>query len=556
MLECVREVYSEEVQWLDAYRPPTVSVAAADPEEPPDSSPVLIEGSGTSSAEGWPTDSREPADGSYAAAPHPSEHSGQSDITARHTTASPAAADTPDYARLETATAPAAEELPQPGQAVLEQWHEQLFVLSFWALLGTAVLMLILAATNRAVIFYDSTDAWWSIAPFFCLVVGYALIGNLAPSEDAPFASTAAEKAVAAVAMLLSAGAVVVNYRNAIRHNRSILLGVIVGTFKLAIALFMALTVIGQLSRISDTASTRRQMSGALLILAVVGLLWHVLVNGKRVYERRGWVGNSARLQQGSLPLPARHATATVPTPRPAVLTKTTNRTSRIKEKESHMQQASSVMWVGFYASLGFESSEDGQDLWDEHRLLSPDAHNANSDGSLAPQIFVTVVRGESGDVISWSLDVFINGESSSVSSFDFQASSMEDDLDMDDELERSLWMAMRAHVGGRYLFPPDDLSYLVGNPDGDIVDSDSFWEGRGETLSLESEDDDVIDRIENSIGRAMLVLIHTATSSEEGEAITAPSNKSELRDLVPDEFPTEKVIQLYLAEGEEEDGD
>jgi hypothetical protein len=68
-----------------------------------------------------------------------------------------------------------------------------------------------------------------------------------------------------------------------------LVLGLLVGTLKIAAASFTALSVAGQFSKLGDSASTRRERRDAMLILAVLGLLWWVLVNGHRVYEKRGW---------------------------------------------------------------------------------------------------------------------------------------------------------------------------------------------------------------------------------------------------------------------------
>lgn len=219
------------------------------------------------------------------------------------------------------------------------------------------------------------------------------------------------------------------------------------------------------------------------------------------------------------------------------------------------MPEVTKITWTKFYMNLGFDASEDARALWDGDRVLSPDAHNINSDGSSAPQVQATVVHGEGERILAWGLDILLDDELTSLSSFDTPIPDQSDDLDVEEDLERSLWKTLRDRIGGKLVFAADDLSYLIGQPDGDIVDSDSFWSTNGETIRF-FEDDDVIDRIENGIegGTAMLVLIQTWASMNGGELPSPPTDTDSLDDfLSSEEFATEDTTQLYLAEGDDD---
>ena len=163
---------------------------------------------------------------------------------------------------------------------------DQLAVLSLWAALGCVLLLMLLAATNHVVVFYDGLDVWWSFAPLLSLATGYMIARSIS-SEDA--GTSFLEILVMGFAILVAAASTLINYHNAIRHNRSMILGVAIGTLKLAASSFTVLSVAGQLSRLSDSGSTRRERADAMLTLAVIGFVWWVLVNGQRVYEKRGW---------------------------------------------------------------------------------------------------------------------------------------------------------------------------------------------------------------------------------------------------------------------------
>ena len=163
---------------------------------------------------------------------------------------------------------------------------DQLATLSLWAVIGCILLLMLLAATNHVVVFYDGLDVWWSFVPFLSLALGYMIARSIS-SEDA--GTSFLEVMVMGVAILVAVASTLINYRSAIRHNRSLVLGLAIGTLKLAAATFTVLSVAGQLNRLSDSGSTRRERADAMWILAVIGFVWWVFVNGHRVYEKRGW---------------------------------------------------------------------------------------------------------------------------------------------------------------------------------------------------------------------------------------------------------------------------
>lgn len=176
--------------------------------------------------------------------------------------------------------------VPDPGETRETTFLDQLGVLALWGVLGCVLLVLLLAATNHVVVFYDGLDVWWSFAPILSLAIGYMIARSIS-SEDA--GTSFLEILVLGIAVLIAVVSTLINYHNAILHNRSLLLGVIIGTLKIAAATFTAVSVAGQLSRLSDSESTRRQRADAMFVLAVIGFMWWVLVNGQRVYEKRGW---------------------------------------------------------------------------------------------------------------------------------------------------------------------------------------------------------------------------------------------------------------------------
>ncbi|MCA0198641.1 MAG: hypothetical protein LCH59_11070 [Proteobacteria bacterium] len=189
---------------------------------------------------------------------------------------------------------------------------DQMLTLFLWAIIGGLLLLLLMAATNRVVVFYDYTDAWWSIAPFLSLIVGLMVSNSLAPPEMDRLAPTFLGKLVMLAAVLFSLLATFITYRNAIHYNRSLVLGLLIGTCKLLIALPMAFTFFGALRNVFNPKIGRRQNLAALFIVFVIGALWAMLVNGKRVHQQRDWLDNRADGSERHADTP--HSTAT-PTP-------------------------------------------------------------------------------------------------------------------------------------------------------------------------------------------------------------------------------------------------
>lgn len=284
--ECVRVAYVEQSQRLDS----VADVAELAQKTLEDNSANFATEKSDMGGSGGPVSTISATDAG-------SDYSGttsQDDLTlARDTPVQPLArvpsvAD--ELGQVATSEGPHAEPQVSATEGRRSTWSNQVLILSFWGVLGCAVVLMLMAATNQVVVFYDGADAFWSIAPFAFLLIGLMVSTSMAPEGAEQFASTFLEKVVVGIAALASIFAVIVNYRNAIHYNRSVVLGVMVGTLKLCISTFMALTVFGQLGKLMDSGSTRRQFNGAILILMMVGVLWRVLINGRRVHENRGWL--------------------------------------------------------------------------------------------------------------------------------------------------------------------------------------------------------------------------------------------------------------------------
>jgi len=279
-LECIRIAYVEETQRLQTTESDNIEASNKEmalTRDDHDSADGHSPAAATSQAISVDESSTwQPSETIASEAPTP----GEAPSSASNTPHPPDQIDVETNASDSIAGAPGTEKPRERGLL------DQLLTLFLWAALGCVLLLMLLAATNHVVVFYDGLDVWWSFAPLLSLATGYIIARSIS-SDDA--GTSFLEILVLGIAVLISAISTVINYRNAIQHNRSMALGLIIGTLKIAAATFTVISVAGQLSRLNDSESTRHERANAMLILTVIGFVWWVLVNGQRVYEKRGW---------------------------------------------------------------------------------------------------------------------------------------------------------------------------------------------------------------------------------------------------------------------------
>ncbi|MHB8425706.1 MAG: hypothetical protein ACYDB9_11255 [Gammaproteobacteria bacterium] len=186
------------------------------------------------------------------------------------------------------ALAAAAEHAPPATRALLDK---QLITLALWGLFGTFLFLLALGLTNRVVIFYDGWDAFWAIVPLVSVVVSVLIWVSIIPDTTHPAHQT--DGMILPVMVLIAGGLSaliggIVTLYNAVKYNRNVPLGVLIGVCKLVISILLIVLSLGYLLGPNDKR-TRGQNLFALIALGAIAWLWIKLVNGERVYEKRGW---------------------------------------------------------------------------------------------------------------------------------------------------------------------------------------------------------------------------------------------------------------------------
>ncbi|MEI7613563.1 MAG: lysozyme inhibitor LprI family protein [Betaproteobacteria bacterium] len=161
-------------------------------------------------------------------------------------------------------------------------WEKRFTKIIILAAIASLVGLIFLGMTGKVVIFYDWKDFRTSLYIFFSGLLG--LILSAIFYDD-----------ITAVWVILSLSALAIIYfsiqtiRLSILYNRNIIVGVIVGVFKMFMALFSILFVLGKLGDVSSKSSSGGLRVFSALVLAVFAWFLYQMINGERVYAEKGW---------------------------------------------------------------------------------------------------------------------------------------------------------------------------------------------------------------------------------------------------------------------------
>lgn len=164
--------------------------------------------------------------------------------------------------------------------------NEQLQLAALGFVLFMAVIV-ILGGMRKIVICYDLKDFAWSFGWVLALIgssIGASMLYPEGQTEP-----TLTGMIVTALMGMTALACIVMVFVNAIRYNRSIVVGVIVGTFKLIFGLAFVILVWGAI----QPNHGRRGSGGSFALLAILALVFYGLyratINGPEVYQQKGW---------------------------------------------------------------------------------------------------------------------------------------------------------------------------------------------------------------------------------------------------------------------------
>ena len=158
-----------------------------------------------------------------------------------------------------------------------------------------------LGAAKKLVIYYDSLDLAVCTLPWIFLLIGYMYFDRIggpayAASSDSLHLFFQHNRAiltdqqilVSKVSVISAACVAMWSIVGSIQHNGSIIVGLVVGTFRLATSLISIGIFTGQFGKILDNKGGSSALGPAAILLLLFVLVALVLVNGKDVeFERR-----------------------------------------------------------------------------------------------------------------------------------------------------------------------------------------------------------------------------------------------------------------------------
>lgn len=159
------------------------------------------------------------------------------------------------------------------------------------SILSVYIIILLFGLGHKIVIYFDSGDLVISLMPWFSIFLAFIFIEVYQPrgrSLDFNALSdiqTYIMYAGIAISFIFSIWTIMMS----ITYNRSFLLGIVVGIFKIISVLLGVLILISQIFVMKDKKSTRNNFYFAALVFGVFIWLGRRLINGKRVYLDRGW---------------------------------------------------------------------------------------------------------------------------------------------------------------------------------------------------------------------------------------------------------------------------
>jgi hypothetical protein len=152
------------------------------------------------------------------------------------------------------------------------------------------LILLVLGMTNRVVIFQDGADFGWSLMTLITPLATFMILGMMAPENAPPDYDHWAEtygKVVIIVGGLVTLFSVVRMFVYSIASN-GLLLGLVIGVFKLVASMISIVFAIGFINKLFDDD---RKSYGAWALLMLVGaaFVWVLtkLINGDDVEARR-----------------------------------------------------------------------------------------------------------------------------------------------------------------------------------------------------------------------------------------------------------------------------
>lgn len=169
----------------------------------------------------------------------------------------------------------------------MNEINADVVTMAWIAIALVAIGLLIAGATKSVVIYYNGKDmlnSFLSVFLFFAVLV----MANMKPFESDEF-NWVFLWIFTPIIGLLCIYCMIMNFINSVKHNRSILLGLIIGLFKIIFISLIGVVIIDQILVITNKGNSNKIKTTSAVFLFVFIFLAHAMINGHKVYEKRNW---------------------------------------------------------------------------------------------------------------------------------------------------------------------------------------------------------------------------------------------------------------------------
>jgi len=153
--------------------------------------------------------------------------------------------------------------------------------------------LLILGFSKKVVIFFDGTDFFLSLLPFFVPIIGIILMVILNSKGQAHISKfwdiTTTQMVVLIITFIAEIVSVVLTFTNSIKYNRNVAIGILIGFLKFIVSILGFLLILSQVAKIMKEHSTYKQMFIATIFIGLFAWILGLLINGEQVYLKKGW---------------------------------------------------------------------------------------------------------------------------------------------------------------------------------------------------------------------------------------------------------------------------
>lgn len=162
--------------------------------------------------------------------------------------------------------------------------EEQLVRLWIMVGVGSLVLLLVGALTNKVTVYRDYSDVGWSLSLVVSPIIGFFILLFIT-GDNADIwlfaTNTIVGNVVLGLTAFASGSSILKTYMNSVQDN-GLVLGFCVGTAKILVAVFIALCAIGLVNYLFRDKRKFGHIAIFFILFAVFGWFVNILVNGKR----------------------------------------------------------------------------------------------------------------------------------------------------------------------------------------------------------------------------------------------------------------------------------